>query len=175
LACLSITRLSNYFKSLGVRKSKKTLANYLRYLEESYYAIRIRRFGFSRRASIQQPRKVFPIDTAYFRRKSMGSMMECAVAVELMRRGLAYSYFKNGDYEVDFVVETEPRELIQVTYASAMDEVDRRELRALLRARQALGGGKLRIISWDLEGEVEVEGLRVTITPLWMWLMNPST
>jgi len=56
-----------------------------------------------------------------------------------------------------------------------MDEVDRRELRALLRARQALGSGKLRIISWDLEGEVEVEGLRVTITPLWMWLMNPST
>jgi len=38
--CVSITRLSNYFKSLGVRKSKKTLANYLRYLEESYYAIR---------------------------------------------------------------------------------------------------------------------------------------
>ncbi|MFP3238508.1 MAG: hypothetical protein RXQ00_04815 [Caldivirga sp.] len=73
------------------------------------------------------------------------------------------------------MVETEPRELIQVTYASAMDEVDRRELRALLRARQALGSGKLRIISWDLEDEVEVEGLRVAITPLWMWLMNPST
>jgi len=48
-------------------------------------------------------------------------------------------------------------------------------LRALLKARQALGGGKLRIISWDLEDEVEVEGLRVAITPLWMWLMNPST
>ncbi|WP_243666187.1 hypothetical protein [Vulcanisaeta sp. JCM 16159] len=48
----------------------------------------IRRFRFSSREIIQQPRKVYLIDTAYFRRRPIGTMMESVVAVELMRRGL---------------------------------------------------------------------------------------
>ena len=41
-------------------------------------------------------------------------------------------YYKSRDYEVDFIVKEgeKVRELIQVTYASERDEVERRELRA---------------------------------------------
>ncbi|BDR93079.1 hypothetical protein Vsou_21720 [Vulcanisaeta souniana JCM 11219] len=28
-----------------------------------------------------------------------------------------------------------------------------------------------KVISWDLEDEVEIEGLKVKITPLWSWLL----
>ncbi|MGC8544306.1 MAG: DUF4143 domain-containing protein, partial [Vulcanisaeta sp.] len=160
-----------YFRSLGISKSKKTLNNYLKYLEESYYVVLIRKFGFSSREVLQQPRKVYPIDTAYFRRKSIGPMMESVVAIELMRRGLSYNYLKINDYEVDFVVHQEPREYIQVTYASARDEIDKREFRALIKASEVLGRGIARIISWDLEDEVTIEGLKVKITPLWKWLL----
>lgn len=168
---VSVTKLSNYFKSLGISKSKKTLSNYLKYLEESYYVVLIRRFGFSSREVIQQPRKVYPIDTAYFRRKSIEPMMESVVAVELMRRGLSYNYLRINDYEVDFVINQEPREYIQVTYASAMDEIDRREFKALIRANEVLGRGVARVISWDLEDEIEIEGIKVKVTPLWRWLL----
>ena len=168
---LSVSRLSNYFKSLGIAKSKKTLVNYLKFLEECFYVIPVRRFAFSRRASIQQPRKIYPVDTAYFRRIELGSMMESVVAVELMRRGADFFYYKDIEYEVDFVIE-QPRELVQVTYASSFDEIDRREIRALLKARDALGKGKLKVITWDLEDSVEKEGIKIELIPLWKWLLE---
>ena len=172
---VSITKLNNYFRSLGINKSKRTLSNYLRYLEEAYYVILVRKFGFTTREILQQPRKVYPIDTAYFRRKAIGPMMEGVVAVELMRRGLNYGYLRINDYEVDFVINREPREYVQVTYASAMDEIDRREFRALARASEALGRGIARVITWDLEGEVTVNGIKIIMTPLWKWLLEANT
>ncbi|WP_243671402.1 hypothetical protein [Vulcanisaeta sp. JCM 16161] len=52
-----------------------------------------------------------------------------------------------------------------------MDEIDRREFKALVRANEVLGRGMTRVISWDLEDEVEIEGIKVKITPLWRWLL----
>ncbi|WP_202905229.1 ATP-binding protein [Vulcanisaeta thermophila] len=114
---LSISSIHNYFRSLGIRKSKKTLANYLRYLEEALYIVTVRRYGTSTKAQLQQPRKVYPIDPAYFRRESLGPMMESIVAVELLRRGIEHFYYRANNYEVDFVITQRgtPQQLLQVT------------------------------------------------------------
>ncbi|MGQ9596385.1 MAG: hypothetical protein ACUVUS_03200 [Thermoproteota archaeon] len=42
------------------------------------------------------------------------------------------------------------KQLIQVTYASGRDEIDRRENRALMKASEQLGCKELLIITWDL-------------------------
>ncbi|WP_243666186.1 hypothetical protein [Vulcanisaeta sp. JCM 16159] len=51
-----------------------------------------------------------------------------------------------------------------------MDEINKREFRALVRTSEVLRRGVARAISWDLEDEVE--GLRIKITPLWRWLLT---
>jgi len=96
--------------------------------------------------------------------------MEAAVAVELARSGAVFHYFRERG-EVDFVVRGDPPLLIQVTYASAPDEVDRRELRALADAAAATGGRPL-LITWDLEGEVSFGGFKTAAVPLWRWLLS---
>jgi len=61
-------------------------------------------------------------------------------------------------------------EAVQVTYASAVDEIDRRELKSLAEAVEATGRRPL-LITWDLEDVLEVRGERVEAIPLWRWLL----
>lgn len=174
----SITKTANHFRSLGLKKSKKTIANYLKALEEAFYIIAVKRFGYSAREVQQQPRKVYPIDLAYFRRDELGGKMEALVAIELYRRaergGFEARYVKTERGEVDFALLRPPRveELLQVTYASSPDEVDRRETVALVDAATTLRPRRTRVITWDLEETRSVEGVKVGFTPLWKWLLE---
>ncbi|MEM0370578.1 MAG: hypothetical protein QXE80_07795, partial [Pyrobaculum sp.] len=54
---------------------------------------------------------------------------------------------------LDFVVSRDPPLLIQVTHASAPDEVDRREIEAIREAKKAIGGEAL-VVTWDYGGEL---------------------
>jgi len=44
-----------------------------------------------------------------------------------------------------------------VTYASGRDEVNKREIRALMKAIEELKCKNLLIITWDYEDELEIE------------------
>jgi predicted AAA+ superfamily ATPase len=161
----SISAAHRRMKAAGFDKSKRTLANYLKYLEEAYYIVALPRWGLGK-TSLLQPRKIYPIDPAYIPRGQMGRKMETAVALELLRRGETPRYFK-GRGEADFVTDAEA---VQVTYASAVDEIDRRELKSLAEAVEATGRRPL-LITWDLEDVLEVRGAKVEAIPLWRWLL----
>jgi len=166
----SISAAHRYLRGLGYRVSKKTLAAYLRYLEEAYYVLSARKLGGAREVH-QQPRKIYPVDPAYFnlrKRLDIGARMEAVVAAELARRGLPLRYWRGEGHEVDFVAPGDPPTLIQVTYASAPDEVDRREVKALERAKTVFTGAKKVVVTWDYE---ETRG-GVSYTPLWRWLLT---
>jgi len=142
---------------------------------------------YSERVSLREswPRKVYACDTGLtrlFRRgEEVGRLMENVVFIELLRRTNEnplwdiYYYRDQRQREVDFVVKEGPRvaQLIQVTYASSPDELDRRELDSLLRASEALGCGSLLVVTWDLEDEIVRDGKRITSVPLWRWLLKP--
>ncbi|MGY0287420.1 MAG: hypothetical protein ACUX7D_01440 [Candidatus Methanodesulfokora washburnensis] len=64
------------------------------------------------------------------------------------------------------------RKLVQVTYASSREDLNRREMRALLKASSELGCDDLLVITWDYEDEMEYEGRKVRFTPMWKWLLG---
>jgi predicted AAA+ superfamily ATPase len=73
---------------------------------------------------------------------------------------------------VDFVVREGGRvKLIQVTYASGSDEVDRRELEALAKASRSLGSPNLEVVTWSYEDILEIEGRKIAFVPLWKWVL----
>ncbi|RFA93937.1 ATP-binding protein [Pyrobaculum aerophilum] len=164
----SISAAHRRMRGMGLEKSKKTLANYLKYLEEAFYIITVPKWGPGK-TSLLQPRKIYPIDPGYLPKGQWGRKMETAVAVELARRGISPKYYR-GKGEVDFITEDEA---IQVTYASSPDEIDRRELTSLEEAVKATGKRPL-IITWDYEGEIVTRGIRVRAVPLWKWLLFGS-
>ena len=63
------------------------------------------------------------------------------------------------------------------TYANSFDEVDRREIRAHLHAKELFKQYKpeLLVITWDYEDERELSWYgyrgRIKFIPLWKWLL----
>jgi predicted AAA+ superfamily ATPase len=101
--------------------------------------------------------------------------MENLIAIELKRRGNELFYWKDRQGgEVDFVVREGLRveQLIQVMFVSGLDEVERRELKALLKVSKELGCEELLCITWDYEDELECEEKKIRFSPLWKWLLT---
>ena len=113
--------------------------------------------------------------------------MENLVAIELLRRKSYFNpkmeiyYFKTHEgYEIDFLIKEKLRitKLIQVTYANSFDEIDEREIRTLLKARELFGEHKpeLLVITWDYEDEREISWFgkkgKIKFIPLWKWVLE---
>jgi predicted AAA+ superfamily ATPase len=106
--------------------------------------------------------------------------MENLVFLELKKLelgNLIEGIFYWKDYqqnEVDFVIKEGLRikQLIQVTYASSKDEIEKREIKALLKASELLNCKDLLIITWDYEDEIKVNNKVVKCLPLWKWFLK---
>lgn len=178
----SVNRVFNSLKSGGTEVSKKTLYNYLDALEEVMFCHLLPKFSPSLRKSSLSPPKVYLSDPGLINHsiptrfeEEIGRLMENTVFLELKRRGAELFYWRDYEgREVDFVVRerTKTKRLIQVTYASEKDEVEKRELDGLLRAGETLRCKELEVLTWDYEDSAELRGSRIRFTPLWRWLLG---
>ncbi len=182
----SYTKLRKLFSF----RSVFTVQNYVKYLEESYLFFSLTNFSFKAKERLNSPKKAYVGDLSFINAlsptfsKDIGKRMENVVFLELYRRGHVSGktlfYYKGRDYEVDFVVKerNKVKQLIQVSYASSLDEIERRELRALLSASEQLKCDNLVVITWDYEGEEllkpwgKAARKRVKFTPLRTRLLN---
>ena len=104
---LSLRRLAG---AAGV--AVDTAAGYLAACEAAYLVFSVPYFAFSDRKRSARNKKYYPIDTGLRRMvvtrtgADRGKLLECAVHLELRRRGLKPAYWR-GRGEVDFVVTTE--------------------------------------------------------------------
>jgi len=177
----SATKLRNL---LGFR-STLTVEKYIEYIKESYLIFTLERFSFKAKQFLKSPKKVYSVDnglkSAISQRinEEIGSSMENLVFIELKHRGLKENkeifYLKlNNDKEVDFLIKegTAIKQLIQVTYASGRDEIEKREIKALEKASALLNCKDLLCITWDYEDELKEVGKTIRFIPLWKWLLT---
>jgi predicted AAA+ superfamily ATPase len=163
----------------------KTVERLSKFISTSRMLFFIEKFSFGARERLASPLKVYSIDTGLsnvigFRfMENIGKCMENLVAVELQRkfRKPIHEIFYWKDYqqhEVDFVIKEglEIRQLIQVTYASNKDEIEKREIRSLIKASELLKCKDLLVITWDFEDEIRYEDKIIKFLPLWKWLLT---
>jgi len=171
----SSTKLKNIL-GLG---SIHTVENYISYLEEAFVVFRVKRFSFKFKEQIQAPQKVYAYDTGVINAVKFklsletGKLLENLVAVELIRRGEDFYYYKNPrGWEVDFVLKKgmKASQLIQVCYELRYPEARKREHKALIKASSDLGCNNLMVITWDEEGEINYKDKLIKYLPLWKWL-----
>ncbi len=166
---LSISKIHNYFKSLGIKKSKKTLTKYFNYFDEAMFIIPVEIFSYSMRDRIRNPRKIYLIDLGFYSliprfTKDIGLKMENLVAIELLRRGEEFFYYKYNDKEIDFI--TKNGEIIEVTYTLDRDHISKVSI-----TMSRLGIRITKIITWDEEDEIERYSGKIQVIPLWKWLL----
>jgi len=178
--CLfSVSRFEKSLKANGLPGSKRTISNYLQYLQEAFFLIAHEKFSHSPRKRLMNPKKVYLVDTGFATlgrsfSENRGRILENLVAIELHRREEEVTYFK-GRHECDFILSRErrPAEAIQVCWELS-NRNEKRELAGLTEAAKTLGVEKLLILTFDQRDTVEFAGAAVRVLPVWEWLLAPA-
>ncbi len=107
----------------------------------------------------------------YSYKKDIGHIYENIVYLQLRRKTNALSYFK-GKQEVDFCVQTDgPFQLINVSYDIGNPVTREREIEGLKEAMNFFSVNNGLLITSQFEEDVHVEGKKISIIPLWKWLL----
>jgi predicted AAA+ superfamily ATPase len=186
--------LSNFSKEITFSKLKnlfglgsvRTVKGYVDHLALAYLIFTVERFSPRLKERMIAPRKVYCVDTGILNTvtrfsEDRGRLMENLIYIEMLRRGALseepYQVFYWKDHqqrEVDFVIVKgwEVEALIQATYACGRDEVEERELKALLKASEELHCKNLTLLTWDYYDELDMDGVKISCLPLWKWLLE---
>jgi predicted AAA+ superfamily ATPase len=87
--------------------------------------------------------------------------------------GIIWEILKKSS-KIDFLIKEGPiiKQLIQVTYASSKDEIEKREINAIIKASKLLNCKDLLIITWDYEDEIKANNKIIKFLPLWKWFLK---
>lgn len=166
--------------------TKRTLLNYVAYLEDTGLFFLVRKFSYSLKEQTQTPRKCYIVDiglrSAYGFKFSEdeGRNLENTVFIELQRRKAKnplMEIFYWQDYkkrEVDFVIKQGKtiEQLIQVCAKIDDFRIKEREIGALVKASEQLKCNNLSVITFDYEKEEEINGKKVAFKLIWQWLLE---
>jgi len=186
--------LQNYSKEISIRSlygklktitkvGKDTVYDYVSKLEDTMFFFFLRKYSLKVHLRESWPKKIYLCDTGLTKivrySQDYGRLMENIVLLEFMRKKnenplLDVFYLKFPDGEVDFVIKEgmDVKQLMQVTYASGRDEIEKREIKTLIKAGNELNCNNLLIITWDYEDEIVVENKKIKAVPLWKWLLK---
>ncbi|MEM0053400.1 MAG: ATP-binding protein [Nitrososphaeria archaeon] len=185
---VSFTKLRNILRGKGYTISTDLIIKYTSLFSDVFLYHFLPIFSPKYSSTVKSSKKVYIADNGFISifplkiSENLGKLMENTVFTELLKRGLEPSkdifYFKDHQQnEVDFVIRKGSliEQLVQVTFASGKDEVDKREINSLVKASYVLKCDNLLIITWDCEDRVEVEGKRISMVPIWKWLLATTT
>jgi predicted AAA+ superfamily ATPase len=159
-------------------KSLSSIKDYLGYYEQSYLFFYLKKFDYSVKKQIMNPKKVYTIDPAVSNRlgfnfsENKGRILENMVFLELLRRGKEV-YYHTGKNECDFLVKDGLviTEAIQVAWS--MDPLNKeREKLGLLEAMIIHNLKHGLVITRDEEGELDKDGRNIKLLPCWKWLLS---
>lgn len=158
-------------------KNFSTLKAILNTFENAFLLLFTSKFDFSLRKQIQNPRKVYCIDTGFvselgFRSsENKGRLLENLVFIELKRR-IAHTYYFSGNNECDFVVREGHKitQAVQVCY-ELTPENRKREIGGLIVCMNQFKLKKGIILTFSQEEECP-EDKRIKIVPVWKWLLE---
>ena len=153
---LTVSKLTNSLKSMGISVGKSTVNNYLTYVKDSYFMNELFIYNHAVVNQLQYPRKVYFVDTGFMTAlssrfsKNMGRLLENIVFNKLAQENDVMHYYtdSNGN-EVDFVifVEGKPNALYQVCFDLTDEETRNREVKSLVKAGIELCCENLNIIT----------------------------
>jgi len=164
---------------IGV-KSLSTVRSYLQALEDVFLFFSVDLFDYSVKRQIYNPSKIYCVDTALSRSisfafsRNLGRVYENMVFLELLRRNEEVYYWKSAKgREVDFIVKKGHRidKAVQVTLSLSDRKVKERELLGLRDAEEELKPAQLVVLTEDEEGKEMVDGVEVTVVPVYKWLL----
>jgi predicted AAA+ superfamily ATPase len=176
--------VKKFINIANVRASKNTVYEYAEYLPETLDIFFVEKYSKSVYERKSWPKKIYVCDVGISKilgfDTEIGRKMENVVFLDLFvgknenpLREINFYKSKKG-HEVDFVVRegAKIKQLIQVSYISTEQEINKREIKALLEASKELSCENLIVITWDYECEKKINEKIIKFIPLWKWLLT---
>lgn len=169
----SLNRLSNLVKSTGMPCSPSTVMEYVRYLQESCLLISLDNY-VSKFVDKETVKKHYFIDNGLlhlFINNPDTALLENLCAINLYKRYGKGVYYFNRNIEVDFYVPDE-KLAIQASFRMSEEATLEREIKALVALHGLYETERNLIITYEDEGIMERDGIKIEIIPVWKWLLD---
>ncbi|MFH1711558.1 MAG: ATP-binding protein [Nanoarchaeota archaeon] len=183
---ISVYLLSNVSNELSTRSLSKTiqiknlltLKSILETFEKAFLFFFINKFDFSIKKQIQNPRKIYCVDSGFINEvgfkfsEDKGRILENLVFLELKRNGKDIYYFSDKG-ECDFLIRQgiKIKEAVQVCY-DLNDKNRGREINGLVEAMDKFKLKEGLILTYDQEDKFVIENKKITVKPVWKWLLE---
>lgn len=136
---ISANSLYQYLKHDNLSVTKKTIYNYLEYLENAYMISRVSREDMVGKKEIKGAEKFYLVDQGFYKsqlddkQQNLGHILENIVYLELKRNGYKITIGKANGFEIDFVCKKNNSKFyVQVSYLLDNPETREREFKPLL-------------------------------------------
>lgn len=169
----SLNRLSNLVKSTGMPCSPSTVMEYVRYLQESCLLISLDNY-VPKFVDKETVKKHYFIDNGLlhlFINNPDTALLENLCAINLYKRYGKGVYYFNRNIEVDFYVPDE-KLAIQASFRMSEEATLEREIKALVALHGLYETQRNLIITYEDEGIMERDGIKIEIIPVWKWLLD---
>jgi predicted AAA+ superfamily ATPase len=173
----SISKFTKSIMATDLPVSKKTVSNYLHYLQEVFFIIVNDKFDFSPRKRLMNPKKVYLLDNGFSSisvnfSENRGKFLENVIAIQLFRQQQEMYYFKK-DNECDFIIKRGTKPYMAIQSCWELNDMNRkRELLGIGEAMRILNIQHGFILTYDQEGVEKIEGRKVSIIPTYKWLLE---
>jgi predicted AAA+ superfamily ATPase len=180
----SLSSISNSEKEmadLGYSVSKNTLMIYLGYAKDIFLLFDVCKFDHKITRQLRHPRKLYAIDhgllnaVRFSSSEDRGRILENIAFMELRRR---YNeiYYHMDKTECDFVIMNghAVSHCFQVCWSVEKKDTAEREIKGLLGALNAFKLEKGIILTNDEHADLERDGKKILIRPLWYFGLAPN-
>ncbi|MFA6404663.1 MAG: ATP-binding protein [Candidatus Paceibacterota bacterium] len=160
--------------------SFEKVARYIDYFKESMICYELEAYNPSLKSRQRSFKKIYAVDTGLANLVSMsfsldkGRLLENAVFLELKRLRKEIYYYRQQNYEVDFIVREDNKDIeaIQVAWNMSDPETRKRELRSIDKVIERLGIKKATIITIDTKETIPHDGYKIEVVPAYEWFLN---
>ncbi|HBX53609.1 MAG TPA: ATPase [Bacteroidales bacterium] len=173
---LSINKVFNDMKSIGLVLAKNSLYDYISYFEDVFACFTVPIHRKSINEQNRNPKKVYVADNSYYCSQLVvpekSKQYENVVFNHLRRISNQIFYFK-GVQETDFVYFHDGKKhLINVAYDISDASTLKREINGLKESMDAEGVKNALLINAVIEKEWKTEEGKIKAVPLWKWLLT---
>jgi len=168
-------------KQISSIKSLSMINNYIGYLKNVFVASTINKFDYSIKKQKVSSSKFYVLDNSFLKTvafnfsENAGKRLENLVFVELLRRGNEVYYHAKKN-ECDFIIKEgfKITKSIQVCLILDNAVTKKREVDGLIEALKKYKLKEGLILTLDKEEELIVENKKITIKPVWKWLLEKN-
>lgn len=177
---LTLYLLSNIGKEYSYNSLKKTfnfgsintLISYISYLEDAYVLFTISRFDYSLKKQIISPKKIYCVDNGLITTntlsssKDKGRLLENFVLLYLKNNFSEIYYYKEQDFECDFIVKEKDKIVNAYQVCLNLDESNKeREINGLIKTLKKFKLTNGKIITLDQSDSLDIDGFKIDIIP----------